>query len=113
MLGERPPSADFYYGWWYAGTGQDGTGSCDMVLGAREINAGRPELANCSAAASHFGRGSLSNECDLLHFWSFHTGGANFAYADGSVHFLPYNADAQLTALATRAGGEAVSAADY
>jgi hypothetical protein len=22
MVGERPPSSDFQYGWWYAGAGQ-------------------------------------------------------------------------------------------
>jgi prepilin-type processing-associated H-X9-DG protein len=35
------------------------------------------------------------------------THGANFAFADGSVHFLRYSADSILPALATRAGGEA------
>jgi prepilin-type processing-associated H-X9-DG protein len=45
----------------------------------------------------------------LFHFWSLHPGGAHFLYADGSVHFLGYDADAILPALATRAGGEVVS----
>src|SRR5262245_16404797 len=35
LVGERPPSPDFWYGWWYAGYGQAGTGSIDMLLGAR------------------------------------------------------------------------------
>ena len=43
------------------------------------------------------------------HFWSPHGGGANFAFADGSVRFLAYSADAILPALATRNGGEVVS----
>ena len=30
--GERPPSANFQFGWWYAGAGQKFTGSGDMVL---------------------------------------------------------------------------------
>src|SRR5262245_54001713 len=38
LLGERPPSADFQFGWWYAGTGQRLTGSGDMILGVREPN---------------------------------------------------------------------------
>jgi prepilin-type processing-associated H-X9-DG protein len=50
--------------------------------------------------------GSIREECDLFHFWSWHPGGANFLFADGSVHFLDYGADAVLPALGTRAGSE-------
>jgi prepilin-type processing-associated H-X9-DG protein len=42
----------------------------------------------------------------VFHFWSLHPGGANFAFCDGSVRFLPYSANDILPALATRAGGE-------
>jgi prepilin-type N-terminal cleavage/methylation domain-containing protein len=38
LAGERPPSADFQFGWWYAGAGQLFTGSCDMILGVQEKN---------------------------------------------------------------------------
>ncbi len=42
-----------------------------------------------------------------LHFGSLHPGGANFALADGSVHFLPEDIDFTLfEELATVAGGE-------
>jgi len=42
--------------------------------------------------------------------YSFHTGGANFLFADGSVHFLKAAIDIRvLAALATRAGGEVLS----
>jgi len=44
----------------------------------------------------------------MFHFWSMHSGGANFLFADGSVHFLRYSADAILPALATRHGNEVV-----
>jgi prepilin-type processing-associated H-X9-DG protein len=54
----------------------------------------------------------LTDQCDLFHFWSLHPGGANFAFADGSVRFLTYAADDVLPALATRAGGEAVTVPD-
>jgi prepilin-type processing-associated H-X9-DG protein len=45
----------------------------------------------------------------VFHFWSLHIGGANFVFADGSVHFLPYSAAPILPALASRDGGEVVS----
>jgi prepilin-type processing-associated H-X9-DG protein len=48
----------------------------------------------------------VDQQCDLFHFWSLHPGGAHFLYADASVHFLTYESDHVLLALATRAGGE-------
>jgi prepilin-type processing-associated H-X9-DG protein len=110
--GERPPSADFWYGWWYAGYGQAGTGSADMLLGVRERNLGGPFVSDCPAGPYHFREGRADNQCDLFHFWSLHPGGAHFLFADGSVRFLAYSADAILPALATRAGGEPVDSLD-
>jgi prepilin-type processing-associated H-X9-DG protein len=46
--------------------------------------------------------------------YSFHPGGANAVFADGSVHFLKATIDIRAFArLVTRAGGEVVSAGDY
>jgi prepilin-type processing-associated H-X9-DG protein len=46
--------------------------------------------------------------------YSFHPGGANAVFADGSVHFLRASMDIRtLAALVTRAGGEVVAASDY
>jgi prepilin-type processing-associated H-X9-DG protein len=46
--------------------------------------------------------------------YSFHTGGANVLFADGSVHFLKAGIDIRVLArLATRAGGEVVTGNDY
>jgi prepilin-type processing-associated H-X9-DG protein len=46
--------------------------------------------------------------------YSSHPGGANFVFADGSVHILHAGVGVRvLAALATRAGGEAVSGLDY
>jgi prepilin-type N-terminal cleavage/methylation domain-containing protein len=112
MVGERPPSADFWYGWWYAGYGQAGTGSADMLLGARERNSGDTYISSCPPGPYHFTPGKVDNQCDVLHFWSLHPGGAYFLFAEGSVHFLTYDADSVLPALATRAGGEAVALPD-
>lgn len=108
IVGERPPSPDFWYGWWYAGYGQAGTGSIDMLLGARELNYGGGYVAQCPPGPYHFQPGRVQDQCDVFHFWSLHSGGANFLFGDGSVRFLAYAADPILPALATRSGGEVV-----
>jgi prepilin-type N-terminal cleavage/methylation domain-containing protein/prepilin-type processing-associated H-X9-DG protein len=113
LVGERPPSTDFWFGWWYAGVGQNGsTGSPDMLLGVRELNGGGSYTWYCPRAAAHYVPGRFDEQCDVFHFWSPHPGGAHFLFGDGSVHFLAYSADAIMPALATRAGGEAVTAPD-
>ena len=108
FAGERPPSSDSNFGWWYAGRGQDDSGSVDMILGVREWNAQSFLLRRCPLGASSFVPGRMDRLCDALHFWSLHDGGGHFAFADGSVRFLSYAADAILPALATRSGAEAV-----
>ena len=97
----------------YAGVGQRFTGSGDLVLGVREpnllpIEAGSP----CGPGAYPFSPSRFSDPCGMFHFWSPHPGGANFAFADGSVRFLSYSADPLLPALVSRAGGEAATLPD-
>ncbi len=124
MLGERPPSRSLKYGWWFAGAGyydpqttpaQDGTG--DVTLGTADVNypaalsrygfnAFNSVPTPCAAEKSRFQAGRLTDDCDQCHFWSLHISGANFAFADGSVRFLTYDAAPLLPALGTRAGGE-------
>jgi len=110
MIGERPPSADNWYGWWYAGHGQAGSGSPDMLLGVAEVNDGARYAEDCGSGPFRFSNGNPDRQCDLFHFWSLHSAGANFATAGGSVHFLSYSTDENLMrALATRNGREIAS----
>ena len=110
--GERPASPDLHWGWWYAGYGQEGSGSGDMVLGATEWRT-TFRVPTCRRGPYQFGPGRLDDLCDLFHFWSLHVGGgAHFLFADGGVKFLPYSASSVLPALASRSGGEVVALPD-
>ncbi|MGL4554922.1 MAG: DUF1559 domain-containing protein [Gemmataceae bacterium] len=110
IIGERPPSPDFQFGWWYAGAGLAFTGNAELILGLREPNlVATAVLRPCPRGRYRFMPGSVSNPCDMLHFWSLHPGGANFALADGSVRFIGYESHPVMPALATRAGQEAVT----
>lgn len=109
MIGERPASGDNWYGWWYAGSGQAGSGSPDMLLGVREINDGARYAESCPVGPYKFEAGDIKEQCDLFHFWSLHSSGAHFAFADSSVHFLSYASHNEiLPAIATRNGEEIV-----
>ncbi len=113
LIGERPPSPDFWYGWWYA-TGQGSVSTGDVTLGVAElkptVSGGFADyLDGCPPGPYNYVAGR-NEQCDTLHFWSYHPGGANFALADGSVRLIPYSITAStLQALATRAGGESVT----
>ena len=111
FVGERPPSAKQVLGWWFAGPGASSMGDGDVVLGTNDINLQLhlvPELSACPIGPYQYGPGSINNECDQLHFWSMHPGGANWAYVDGSVHFLSYTVSPTeiIPKMATYNGGE-------
>jgi prepilin-type N-terminal cleavage/methylation domain-containing protein/prepilin-type processing-associated H-X9-DG protein len=135
MVGERPPNWDMIFGWWYAAAGQwdsgftplRNSGSCGVDLGAGELNVKGndiPQMDACPTGPYVYGQlfvpagsppgqfngpGSILNPCDQFHFWSLHSGGSNFLFADGGVRFVTYDTPQTLmTNLSTRAGGEPV-----
>jgi prepilin-type N-terminal cleavage/methylation domain-containing protein len=60
FAGERPPSTDFQYGWWYAGVGQRYTGSADMILGVQERNVLPIKPGSCAPGVYSFGPRAIS-----------------------------------------------------
>jgi prepilin-type N-terminal cleavage/methylation domain-containing protein/prepilin-type processing-associated H-X9-DG protein len=111
MIGERPPSPDLRFGWWYGGIGQDYLGTCDSHIGVRELRE-TFLTPTCPRGPYHFRPGRSNHDCDMFHFWSHHTNGAHFLFCDGSVRFMNYSADGILPELATKSGGETVGSLD-
>jgi prepilin-type N-terminal cleavage/methylation domain-containing protein len=123
MIGERPPSVDLFYGWWFAGAGFDGSGVGDVTMGAREVvyaaNISTVVAGNftqqCPLTFVGFQPGKISEPCDQVHWWSWHPAGANWTFGDGSARFISYSIDTNppnltppstLMQLVTRNGGE-------
>jgi prepilin-type N-terminal cleavage/methylation domain-containing protein/prepilin-type processing-associated H-X9-DG protein len=105
LFGERPPMpSSGFYGWVYL-TDYDShiwaiTTSADF----------KPYTSGCTFPM-YFQPGNLNNSCDTNHLWSLHSGGGNFALADGSVRFISYNAGTTIVpAMSTRSRGEVFNA---
>jgi prepilin-type N-terminal cleavage/methylation domain-containing protein/prepilin-type processing-associated H-X9-DG protein len=117
LVGERPVNGEPWFGWWFAGEGFSGNGTGDVVLGAREqtfwnyLKANSSNLPGSCQTDVKLGLqpGSLTDACDQAHFWSLHSGGANFLLGDGSVRFVSYSFDNILRELCTRSGGEVLT----
>ena len=112
LIGERPPSPEFSFGWWYSPS-QANAGLQTLAIRSLKgwFNGIEPGV-ECPPGPYSYQNGKLSDVCDSNHFWSLHSGGANFAFCDGSVRFIPYTASNILPALATRAGGEVIPSLD-
>jgi len=104
MIGERCRVKDGDHGWW---TGPGLADACpvgwtDVVL---------PSDDPLHLAGLRDPDGSFA---DAFHWSSYHVGGANFVFADGSVHYISYNLDHEtLKHLSTRAGHEEVTESEF
>jgi prepilin-type N-terminal cleavage/methylation domain-containing protein/prepilin-type processing-associated H-X9-DG protein len=113
MVGERPPSSELNFGWWFGSDGRDEEGTGEGSLGAIEQDYFDKVLKkppyNCTVAKLGLQPGTITDTCDQAHFWSLHSNGANFLLADGSVRFVKYSLDpTTFAALCTRDRGEVV-----
>lgn len=111
LIGELPPPGRLLAGSWYTHDMADRSWMFDSYyIGGRRgtLTASWPWDVGGCRGPFHFGPGPIDNPCDCNHFWSLHSGGANFVLADSSARFISYGAVDILPALATRAGGEAV-----
>ena len=110
---ERPPTPDLEWGW-----ALRGYPNLDSLIWARYV---APPDTTSIATTDEAGVAcpfpmyfqaprSPPSRCDGYHMWSFHSGGGNFALADGSVRFFNYAAGVNvIVPMSTRAIGEVIS----
>jgi prepilin-type processing-associated H-X9-DG protein len=115
MVGERPPSADLFLGWWSQNDFDVYLGAANRTQPYSRSGGGANGDVPCERVGPfYFQPGDLRNNCDASHFWSPHPGGGNFLFGDGSTRFLSYTTGPTvLPQLATRAGGEVVDPGSY
>ena len=135
LVGERPPSQDFDFGWAFASYGWDGHGVADALMTSNDIqcpiNVAADWLSNSSGVACDTTNyalkvglqpGKTTVMCDAGHYWSYHPGGALFLMSDGSSRFMSYSSgstvvgtfngvsETVLACMSTRSGGEVFTA---
>src|SRR5262249_17692436 len=112
IIGEKPPAPSLGYGWYTSG-------DIDVVWGVANTHrayATNTDGTACDPTPCFFRApypGGPTNRCNTNHFHSYHTGGGNWAFGDGSVHFLPFSASQILLPLSTYAGGEVVDGSKF
>ncbi len=112
VFGERPPLPDLNWGWAH------GKPDLDNLIWARYVvppdsttNLGASDSVGPCPFPMYFqAPANPPRYCDGYHMWSYHTGGGNFALADGSVRFFQYSAGTTvIVPMSTRAMGEVIT----
>jgi prepilin-type N-terminal cleavage/methylation domain-containing protein len=102
MVGERPPDTLMYWGWW-------GVSDYDCLLAVvNEVYNNPPTQTGSNPlciAPGVYGPGDPKYPCHANHYYSMHTGGANWAMGDASIRFIPYSSTV-IREMSTRMGGE-------
>ncbi len=108
VIAERPPSPDMYFGWWYAGRVSELCGAKDSLVGSAEMQFESPDVIGgiCPQGPYKFQHSNLRDFCGTFHYWSLHSGGANFGFADGSVRFIGYEGFEPVKSFSTCSEGE-------
>lgn len=101
-MGERGIPDDRLFGWMICGAGIGNTGEGDNVLSMEfGLMPGRADYPPSTLP-------SIQRR-NVRHYWSYHPGGAQFAWLDGSVRLLSYSTSlGVLQAMATRSGEEPI-----
>jgi prepilin-type N-terminal cleavage/methylation domain-containing protein/prepilin-type processing-associated H-X9-DG protein len=104
LIGERPHPTDQFWGWWPLADWDS------LMWAINPVSFGNSPGSPPCLSPGIFAPGNPGMDCHLNHWYSMHTGGANFAFCDGSVRFISYEAGATIIpALATRAQQEVVN----
>jgi len=99
LLGERPPGKDQYWGWW-------SVSDYDCLLSLRQVNT---FYSGCTVPGIFRPEPlGVNGPCNggNNHFWSYHSGGAQWAMGDGSVRFISYNGQPVTVQMGTKDGNE-------
>jgi prepilin-type N-terminal cleavage/methylation domain-containing protein/prepilin-type processing-associated H-X9-DG protein len=110
LVAERPFASDLYWGWWtFPSYGDTIWGSQVRSPYYSSSNSG----AACPSGPYLFGNNpkDVNNPCSFNQYYSEHTAGANFGFADGSVRFIGFSGGLAIVSASTYMGNETTNVA--